>query len=350
MDRLTSLTSFVKVVENAGFSAAARRLDISPSLVTTHVKALEDELGVLLLNRSTRRVSLTEIGKNYYDRSVHILAELEEANEIAQASQAKPRGVLRLNVAQAIPPLIAEPMAEFAAQYPDVAVRLTVTSRMVDLIEEGYDLTIRLAPVGDASLIVRRLANFRLVVCGSPAYFARRGRPKCPEDLTKHNCVLFYDSLWGKDWHFSGPAGDYTVHVSGDLDTNSVVTLRSAALLGQGLICAPLFMIAPDLKSGALVPVLAEYMPFEFSVDALYPNRRYVSAKVRYFIDALGKHFRQANWVDANAPPTGAPAGRSLEARFELPADEPALDEDKGIADHFSGVAREAGAHCGRNT
>jgi DNA-binding transcriptional LysR family regulator len=292
MDRLSTMVSFVKVVENAGFSAAARELNNSPSLMTTHVKALEDELGVLLLNRSTRRVSLTEIGRDYYDRCVQILAELEEADEIAQASQAKPRGILRLNVAQPIPPLIAEPMAEFAARYPEVLVRLTVTSRMVDVAEEGYDLTIRLAAVADSSLIVRHLASYRLVVCGSPSYFARHGRPQRPDDLADHNCVLFYDSLWNHEWHFAGPGGNHTVRVSGDLETNSVVTLRSAALLGQGLICAPLFMVASDLKSGALVSVLAEYMPFEFSVDALYPHRRYVSAKVRYFIEVLGKHFR----------------------------------------------------------
>lgn len=299
MDRLTAITSFVKVVENDGFSAAARRLDISPSLVTTHVKALEDELGVLLLNRTTRKVSLTEIGRNYYEHCVHILSELEEADEIAQASQVKPRGVLRLNVAQAVPPLIAAPMAEFVAQYPNVAVRLTVTSRMVDLIEESYDLTLRLIPVRDSSLIVRHLANYRMVVCGAPSYFERRGRPQRPADLTEHNCLLFYDSLWGKDWHFSTPDGEQTVHVTGNLETNSVVSLRQGALRGQGLICVPIFMVATDLKSGDLLPILTEFMPFEFTLDALYPNRRYVSAKVRYFIDVLGKHFRQANWTHA---------------------------------------------------
>jgi DNA-binding transcriptional LysR family regulator len=299
MDRLTAITSFVKVVENDGFSAAARRLNISPSLVTTHIKALEDELGVLLLNRTTRKVSLTEIGRGNYEHCVHILSELEEADEIAQASQAKPRGVLRLNVAQAIPPLIAAPMAEFIAENPGVAVRLTVTSRMVDLIEEGYDLTLRLIPVRDSSLIVRHLATYRMVVCGAPRYFARRGRPRSPADLAEHNCLLFYDSLWGKDWHFSGPEGDHTVHVTGDLETNSVVSLRQGALLGQGLICVPIFMVASDLKSGALLPILTEFMPFEFSFDALYPNRRYVSAKVRSFIDLLSKQFRQANWMNA---------------------------------------------------
>jgi DNA-binding transcriptional LysR family regulator len=295
MDRLTAMMSFVKVVENAGFSAAARRLDLSTSVVTTHVKSLEDRLGVLLLNRSTRNVSPTEVGQAYYERCIQILSEIDEADEIAQSSQLKPRGVLRLNVAQAIPAVIAAPLAEFVALHPDVSVRMTVTSRMVDLIEEGFDLAIRLAPAPESSLIVRRLASYRMVVCGAPDYFARRGRPEHPAELKRHNCLLFYDSPWGKEWRFAEAESEETIRVSGDLETNSIVALRQAAILGQGLICAPVFMVDAELKTGRLVPVLAEFMPFEFSVDALYPNRRYVAAKVRSFIDLLAKHFRRLN-------------------------------------------------------
>jgi len=301
MDRLSAMMSFVKVVENAGFSAAARRLDLSTSVVTTHVKSLEDRLGVLLLNRNTRNVSATEIGQAYYERCIQILGEIEEANELAQSSQLKPRGVLRLNVAQAIPAVIAAPVAEFATLYPDVSLRMTVTSRMVDLIEEGFDLAVRVSPVPDSTLIVRRLVSYRMVVCGAPGYFARRGRPEHPADLVRHNCLLFYDSLWGKEWRFAGSKGEETVRVSGDLETNSVVALREAAILGQGLICAPLFMIGAELKTGQLVPVLSEFMPFEFSIDALYPNRRYVAAKVRSFIDLLAKHFHRSTSLAAGA-------------------------------------------------
>jgi DNA-binding transcriptional LysR family regulator len=293
MDRLTAMMSFVKVVENAGFSAAARRLDLSASVVTMHVKSLEDRLGVLLLNRSTRNVSPTEIGQSYYERCVQILAETDEADEVAQSSQLKPRGVLRLNVAQAIPAVIAAPMAEFVASYPDVSVRMTVTSRMVDLIEEGFDLAIRMAPAPDSSLIVRRLAAYRMVVCGAPGYFAKRGRPEHPGDLDRHNCLLFYDSLLGKEWRFSGPEGEETVRVAGDLETNSIVALRQAAVLGQGLICAPVFMVGAELQAGQLAAVLTEFTPFEYSIDALYPNRRYIAAKVRSFIDVLAKHFHE---------------------------------------------------------
>jgi DNA-binding transcriptional LysR family regulator len=301
MDRLTAMTSFVKVVESGGFSAAARRLDVSASLVTTHVKSLEDRLGVLLLNRSTRNVSLTEVGQAYYERCVQILAELDEADEVAQSSQLKPRGILRLNVGQAIPPVLAPALSEFAALYPDASVRVTVTSRMVDLIEEGFDLAIRNNPVPDSSLIVRRIASYRMVVCGAPSYFARRGHPEHPTELERHNCLLFYDSFWGKEWHFTDGYGEQVVRVSGDLETNSVVTLRMAALAGQGLICAPLFMISAELRSGQLVAILADFMPFEFSIAALYPNRRHLPAKVRGFIDLAAKRLGRADWTGADA-------------------------------------------------
>lgn len=294
MDRLTAMMSFVKVVEHAGFSAAARRLDLSTSVVTMHVKSLEDRLGVLLLNRSTRNVGPTEVGQAYYERCVQMLGEMDEADEIAQSSQLKPRGVLRLNVAQPIPAVIAAPMADFVALYPDVSVRMTVTSRTVDLIEEGFDLAIRIATASDSSLIVRRLASYRMVVCGAPAYFGRCGHPEHPGDLERHNCLLFYDSGLGKDWHFKGPRGEEAVRVAGDLETNSIVALRQAAILGQGLIYAPVFMVGAELKAGQLVSVLTEFTPFEYSIDALYPNRRYIAAKVRSFIDLLAKHFHES--------------------------------------------------------
>jgi DNA-binding transcriptional LysR family regulator len=300
MDRLSAMMSFVKVVENAGFSAAARRLDLSTSVVTTHVKSLEDRLGVLLLNRSTRNVSPTETGRAYYERCIQILGEIDEADEIAQSSQLKPRGVLRLNVAQAIPAVVAAPISEFVALNPDVSVRMTVTSRMVDLIEEGFDLAIRMVPASESSLIERRLASYRMVVCGAPGYFDRRGRPGHPAELERHNCLLFYDSPWGKEWRFAGDKGEGTIRVSGDLETNSIVALRQAAILGQGLIYAPVFMVGAELKSGQLVPVLTEFTPFEYSIDALYPNRRYVAAKVRSFIDLLAKHFRRLDSTAAD--------------------------------------------------
>jgi DNA-binding transcriptional LysR family regulator len=178
MDRVSSMQSFVKVVENGGFAAAARQLNLSPSLVTTHIKSLEDRLGVRLLDRNTRKVSLTEVGQAYYERCLQILAEIDEADQIAESSQIKPKGVLRLNVAQAMPPVITPALVEFVTRYADASVRVTVTSRMVDLIEDGFDLAIRLTQAHDTSLIVRHLGSYRMAVCGGAKLFRAPGAPR----------------------------------------------------------------------------------------------------------------------------------------------------------------------------
>jgi len=302
MDRIASMTAFVKVADSSGFSAAARQLNISTSMVTTHVSALEDRLGVRLLNRTTRKVSLTEVGQAYYDRCVHILSDIDEADQIAEAQQLKPRGVLRLNVASAIPSILGPSVAEYVALYPDVAVRITATSRMVDLVEEGFDMAIRIVPVPDSALIVRHLASYRFVVCGAPSYFARHGEPRDPSELIHHNCMMFSEPPWANEWHFGGSGGDRSIALSGNLQTNSVETLRIAAVHGQGLIYAPTFMVADELKSGRLIPILTKFPSAGLSVDAIYPHRRYLSPKVRSFIDLVAKNFHDAKWTEPNAP------------------------------------------------
>ena len=210
------MTTFVKVVESEGFSAAARALGISPSMATTHVRALEERLGVRLLNRSTRRVSLTEAGQIYYDRCLQILAEVEDAERVAQALQSTPRGTLRLNTSVAIPPFLAPVIAEFVTLYPDVSINMTMTDRMIDLVEEGFDLAVRNMLIPDSSLIVRRVATYRFVVCGAPGYFAARGMPKQPADLVQHNCLIYSHSAWGHEWRFAGPDGEQSITVSGN--------------------------------------------------------------------------------------------------------------------------------------
>jgi len=175
VDRFTSLTAFVKVVDCGGFAAAARALDMSPSSVTVHVRTLEERLGVRLLNRSTRNVSLTEVGQAYYQRCVQILTDLDDADQIAVAMQSKPRGSLRLNASIAIPSLIAPVISEFTRLYPEASIDMTMTDRMVDMVEEGFDLAIRNIPVADSSLIVRRIAPYRFVICATPEYLERHG-------------------------------------------------------------------------------------------------------------------------------------------------------------------------------
>jgi DNA-binding transcriptional LysR family regulator len=299
LDRVSSMLSFVKVVEHGGFSSAARRLNLATSVVTTHVKSLEERLGVRLLNRTTRNVSLTEAGREYYERCVQILSEIENAEEAAQVLQSKPRGILRLNTSPAIPAVIASSIAEYNDLYPDVTIHLTATSRMLDLVEEGFDLAIWYAAAPVANLIIRRLASYRMVICASPQYLAKHGRPKHPSELTKHNSVIFYDATLakqGREWTFTGSKGDFQVKFSGNLETNSPIAFRAAALHGQGVIITPAPLVIDDLKSGALVAVLSDFLPKQFSIDALYPHREHLPAKVRTFIDVLARNFRQTDW------------------------------------------------------
>lgn len=294
MDRLTSMTTFVKVVESGGFAAAGRKLSLSPSTVTTQIRALEERLGARLLNRSTRRISLTEIGKAYYDRCLHVIAETDDADNIVQALRSTPRGTLRLNVSTAIPILLAPVVAEFTSLYPEVSVNMTMTDTVVDLVEEGIDLAITTLPVPDSNLVMRRIGSFRLLLCGAPSYFAKHGKPSEPSDLTGHNCLRYTFSNWGSDWRFRSPQGSRAVHVTGNMETNSINALKLAAELGQGLILVPDYLIMSELKSGALIPVLTEFCCPDRPINAIYPHRHHLSANVRSFLDLVAQRFHDA--------------------------------------------------------
>jgi DNA-binding transcriptional LysR family regulator len=300
MDRYACMNSFVKVVELSGFSAAARRLNMSTSMVTTQVKSLEERLGVRLLNRTTRQVSVTEVGQAYYERCIHILSDIDDADNIAAALQSKPRGTLRLNLAPPLPRVLAPCIAEYTALHPDASIHITMTSRIVDLVEEGFDIAIRVTSIPDSSLIARQLATYRFVVCGAPEYFAQHGEPRTLADLAGHNCMSFSDAPWGADWPFFGPDNERSIETTGNFQSNSAETLRYAAVLGQGLIYVPSFLVAEELNSGRLVATLTDIAPTELPITAIYPHRQHLSAKVRTFIDLVAKHFRDAKWADTN--------------------------------------------------
>ena len=215
-------------------------------------------------------------------------------------------------------------IAEFVALYPEVSVNLTMTDRMIDLVEEGFDLAVRNMSVPDSSLVVRRVATYRFVVCGAPGYLAARGIPGQPADLSQHNCLVYSHSAWGNEWRFAGPDGEQSVTVEGNLQANSDNALRLAAVHGQGLALAPSFLLLDEIKSGRLVPVLTEFLQAEHAINAIYPHRHHLPAKVRSFIDLLVKHFHaDPGWADpcrsrlaanpaenaavvADAPPVGA--------------------------------------------
>jgi len=291
MDRLTSLTAFVRVVDSGGFSAAGRRLNMSTTMVSNHIQALEERLGARLLHRTTRKVSLTEVGKAYYDRCTQILADIEQADDIAGALQSTPRGTLRIYTATHIVQFVAPVVAEFLIAYPEAKVDLTIGEREVDLIDEGFDIAIRLIPPPDSSLIVRSLATWRHVLCCSPAYLEKHGPLRQLTELSDHNCVRHVLYPFEDEWRFVDRKGTpASERVSGNLISNSGETLRRAALQGVGILLAPGFLIADDLDQGRLIRLLPEYRPVEFAMNAVYPHRHHLSAKVRSFIDLLARH------------------------------------------------------------
>ena len=292
MDRLTSLTVFGRVVESGGFSAAARRLNMSTTMVSNHIQALEERLGARLLNRTTRKVSLTEVGRDYYERSQQILADVEEADRSAGALQATPSGSLRLHASITLARFLSPIMAEFLNTYPSVSIELTVGEQMVDVVEEGYDLVIRVRSPPNSGLIVRTLTPWRHIVCCSPAYLDKHQRPHSPQDLARHNCMRFAYYLFGDEWRFDGPDGKpASVQIQGNFKTTSSEALRLLAIAGIGIALAPAFLVTDDLEAGVLVPLVPEYRPVEFAINAIYPSRHHLSVKVRTFIDLLTARF-----------------------------------------------------------
>jgi DNA-binding transcriptional LysR family regulator len=303
MDRLTSMTVFVKVVDCGGFSAAARRLNLSVTMVSNHVQSLEDHLGVRLLNRTTRSVGLTETGRTYYERCNGILAEIEDADRAAGALHSTPMGTLRLYTNNHIVRYLAPVISEYLRLYPAAAVDVTGGERMVDLVEEGYDLAVRSFRPQDSTLIVRNLSVWRHILCAAPTYAETHPPLETLEDLARHNCVRYSFYPYGDDWHFTGPDGQpASIKVTGNLVSNTAEALRVMALRGQGLFLGPSFLIEEDIEAGRLVEILPAWQPMEFAINAFYPHRHQLSSKVRVFIDLMAEHFaRHRRWLDLAA-------------------------------------------------
>lgn len=294
MDSLTSMKVYCAVVESASFAAAARRMKLSRAVVTKHVAALEDRLHVRLLERTTRKLSVTEAGGRYYERAVQILAELEDAEREAQQATAVPRGTLRVSVPHHFGTAhIAPFLAEFRRRYPEVELDISLSDRYVDLIEEGFDLAVRISDaLAESSLVARRLAPCRFVVCGSPAYFKRHGEPRVPDDLARHPCLGYTLSPRERSWVFVCAQNQrHVVNVSGPLRSNSGDLLRVSALNGVGVMLLPTFLAGSDLESGRLQAVLTDYRVHEHGIYAVYPSRKHLSAKVKAFIDFLAEKY-----------------------------------------------------------
>jgi DNA-binding transcriptional LysR family regulator len=293
MDRLAALIAFARVAETGSFSAAARALALSKSLISRQVSALEAELGARLIARTTRSLALTEAGRGYYEQVARILAQMEEADLSVSQLQATPRGKLRVNAPMSFSLLrLAPVLPDFLALYPEIDVDLSMNDRRVDLMEEGFDLAIRLGRLAESSLVARKLGPMQRIVCASPAYLAERGLPKVPADLRVHDCLCYSNADTVDEWRFSGPEGRaITVEVKGRVRANNGDLLRLAALRGLGLVDLPSFLVGADIEAGALVPVLRDYIRQEGGVYAVYPHARYLPPKIRVFIDFLAERW-----------------------------------------------------------
>ncbi len=306
MDDLGAMRVFQAVARHGSFSEAGRQLGLAPSSVSRQVSQLEDSLGVRLFTRSTRNLTLTGAGELWAERAARILAEVAEAREAVRDFDAAPRGVLRITAPVAFGRVhVAPAVIAFLERYPDISVEIGITDRLVDLVEEGVDVAVRIGRLPDSTLVARRLAPMRRLIYAAPSYLERRGRPRTAADLTDHDCLTFRlneaGNIWrpGADvWHLEGADGAHEVPVKGPLKASSADVLVRAALAGLGLILVLDWLVDHHVASGRLVSVLEDYriahQSGEGAVYAVYPSGRYVPAKVRVFVDHMAEYFAQA--------------------------------------------------------
>ncbi|MGF9764614.1 LysR family transcriptional regulator [Microvirga sp. 0TCS3.31] len=307
LDQVTGMQVFARVAALGSLSGAARALGMSQTMATKHVAALEERLGVKLLHRTTRKITLTEAGRRYLESVERILAELAEAEAIAAAERIEVTGTLRLNApvsfgVREIAPL----MAEFSRLHPALTVDMGLNDRTVNLVEEGWDVAVRIGRIHDQTLIARKLAPCRLLVAGSPAYLAKRGTPRTAAELSSHNCLGYTlsNALGPHQWSFGGD-GWVTVPIRGNLQASNGDALVAAALAGQGLVYEPTFLLGDDIRAGRLVALTLNHPPMELpGVFAVYASNRRPPAKVRAFIDFLVQRLGPApRWDrDLNLP------------------------------------------------
>ena len=295
MDRFQEMQAFVAVVDAGSFVRAAEALGSSKAAMSRYIGDLEERLGVRLLNRTTRRLSMTDDGQAFYYHCVELLAALEEAEGDLSTRSAEASGLVRISAPVTFGILHLAPLwGDFLERYPKVRLDVALSDRAVDLVEDGFDLAIRISSVMQPSLIARQLATTRLVLCAAPSYLARRGTPQHASELAQHDVVAYTYGAFRDEWTFEGPDGEVKVKVSPRLFANNGDTCRAAALRGQGVILQPDFLIGADLRSGELVEILPGYRTPDLGVYAIYASRRHLPLKLRYLIDFLVDAFEPA--------------------------------------------------------
>ncbi|MGB8856700.1 MAG: LysR family transcriptional regulator [Burkholderiales bacterium] len=299
MDRFLEMRTFSAVVDAGSFVGAADALQLSKAAVSRYVSDLEARLGVRLLNRTTRHLSLTDEGQVFYGRCIELLAGVDEAETEITSRSGTASGLLRINapVTFGIQHL-AHLWGEFRTLNPKVLLDISLSDRLVDLVDEGYDIAIRIASLPSSTLISKRLATTRMVLCASRPYLERHGTPRHPADLVTHDIISY--SYWSTkdEWYFDGPDGKVSVKTHPCIHTNSGDTCRLAALAHQGIILQPSFLVGEDLKNGTLIELMPSFHSIELGIYAVYPTRKHVAPKLRALIDFLSAHFSQArtNW------------------------------------------------------
>lgn len=294
MDKLTSMNVFTRVAKLGSFANAARDLSLSRATVTKHVMQLESKLNTRLFNRTTRSLNLTEVGESYLERCQQVLQDVEEMEAAVTHLQTEPRGFLKISAPPVIGGVhIAPALAEFLKSHPDLSADMILKTSHGDLIDEGLDIAIHLGKLDDSSFIARKLASSPLVVCASPEYLEQHGTPETPDDLNQHSCLVNWALPPRNLWYFSQANGIKQIKVSGRMQSNVSDPMRIAAIKGLGLIMLPRYIVGRDIEKGKLQPVLKRYIPPALEIHAIYPHRKYLSAKVRLFLEFLEPWLQQ---------------------------------------------------------
>lgn len=295
MDTLTRIRAFIDVVEAEGFSAAARKIGRSKALLSKYVRELEDELGALLLNRTTRQFSLTEAGHTYYRTASDILKEIDNLADLVRENNTDLKGKIRVSVPRTFADAdIGQSLIDFSAENPDLNLEIIADDRFVDLVEEGFDVAIRITKLEDSRLIARKLATFKLAICASPDFVKNNGPLNHPSDLAKVQCIIDTNGRHLSNWRFEEPNGTaFSVSVTGPIEINSPLAAMRAGVQGLGVVLLPDFVAKDQIESGQLISLFEEYIPADRGIYAIYPHRRYLPAKVRSFVDSLAAWFRK---------------------------------------------------------
>ncbi len=300
MDRLKAIETFVRIAQTGSLSKAAQELGMSRALASAHLKQLEDHLGVRLMNRTTRQLSLTEAGQEYLAFSQTTLAAFEDAEQAVSRARDEPRGTLKILASMAFANIHLAPVAaDFSLTYPEIKISLILTDTTFspfDLIDQGYDLAVWMHAIEDMSIISTKLGDVRWPALASPQYLRETKRPEHPSDLVSYSCLLHRSIAPDATWRFDGPDGQVAVKVAGPLLTNSVFALRAGALAGLGVTLLPTYFIEDDIRSGQLVEVFKDYDPPRRPIYVLYPHARYLPLKTRLFIDFLRAYVRRQTW------------------------------------------------------